>query len=257
MLPTPGVPTVRFCNCDHVRHRFERTGAVGCEDDGSVADARNRNEIALHVIWHRLEQGRVHRDIAAACHHERIAVRGSSDGGRHSDQAIAARPVFDDDLLAPILSEFRADKPRRNVGNAAGFIRDKDADGPVREGLCVNGSGERNENGCGRRDCSEHVVLCYLNSRVLAARVDSRSCQSALVPRPQSIVLPAAALLSIHDGESAGTSSGRHSVHASRRGVNRLNNQHTFGRLAPNARLFADANAPSPPKKVACKCSEN
>jgi hypothetical protein len=44
-------------------------------------------------------------------------------------------------------------------------------------------------------------------------------------------------VLAIRDGDSAGASSSRHSVHANRRGVNRLNIQHTFGRLAPNTRL--------------------
>src|SRR5260221_12438164 len=67
--------------------------------------------------------GRVQRDIAAACHHERIAVRVSPDRGRHGDQAVAVWPVFHDDLVAPILTEFGAYKSRRNVGDTPGRVR--------------------------------------------------------------------------------------------------------------------------------------
>jgi hypothetical protein len=151
-----------LAGCNHIRHRFVRAGAVGREHDGRVADSRDRNEIALDVIWHFLDQSRVQRDIAAAGHHQRIAVRVGPDGGRHRDQAVAAWPVFHDHLMAPIFTEFGADKPRRNVGNPAGRVGDQDANGPVWKCLRLHGSGEGNEK---RRncDCSKHGVLCYLH----------------------------------------------------------------------------------------------
>src|SRR5262249_38713507 len=64
--------------------------------------------------------------------HEGIAVRVRVLGDLHADDAVAARTIVHDGLLAPSFGQLLSDRARGNVGAAPGNDQDDDADRAVR-----------------------------------------------------------------------------------------------------------------------------
>src|SRR5580700_11831843 len=90
---------VCFGSRDDISHRMVSATTVCSEHDGGLANATDWNEVALDIVRHFLDERRVQRNIAPACHHKRIAIRISLHGGRHCNQSVTSSPVFHADLV--------------------------------------------------------------------------------------------------------------------------------------------------------------
>ena len=99
---------------------------------------RDRRKVLFRVVRQLLEETGIGDEVIG--HHEqRVAVRrrlrreiGGNDGPR-------ARPVVDDDLLAPVVGQLGRDGARHHVGKAARREADEKTQWPVRILLRVLG----------------------------------------------------------------------------------------------------------------------
>ena len=109
---------------DQLLDRLERRVGDDGEQQVAARHQRDRLEVALDVVGqlrHHVarDRERADRPHADACSRpaRAFAVEIEPDGER------AAGPVVDDDLLAELLAELRAENARHRVGGAAGGLR--------------------------------------------------------------------------------------------------------------------------------------
>src|SRR5262245_12969428 len=122
--------------------------------------------------------------------------RGLRDRGR-GECAAGAGAVFDDDRLAPALTQGPSDHARRDVGRAAGRKRHDDADRPLREPPLRGCSFRRGDYVCRGDACKEGwpagafhstwmlailTTLRYLSISTRTKRLNS----SGVLPTPSS-----------------------------------------------------------------------
>ena len=131
---------------------YPLTRARNGEDDRG--NARDRQQIALDVIWKLLVLVRMHREGPDGREQKRMVVVGG-DESSNRDEAIAARTIFDQDRLAPAGGQSVCEQSRRNVRSTGGSERHEETNRSRRIGLRRR-AGEALQNAEKRDDCKEN-----------------------------------------------------------------------------------------------------
>src|SRR5258706_16242254 len=97
--------------------------------------ARDRREILNRIVGKFLVQTRIHRYRPDRTEYQRIAIGVRMRADLHTDDAVPARSIVDNDLLSPRFGEFLADDPCRDIRTPAGCDSDDDANGLARIGF--------------------------------------------------------------------------------------------------------------------------
>ena len=126
----------RFRERDELLHGFHRKRRMHDEDVRQGGEARDRHEIADRIERQLLVQARVDGERGGDAE-QRVAV-GRRFGDRFgSVQTARAGTVIDDERLPERLAHALRDHARREIGRAAGALRDDHSDGF--HGKCVAG----------------------------------------------------------------------------------------------------------------------
>src|SRR5690348_10126895 len=112
---------------------------MGHEEQGRYRGQRDRLEVAQWIELHVLLNQRADRECADAAEIEGVAVRWRSDREIRADHAAAARPIIDDDVLAPRFSQLLADDAREDVRGAACRKRENQLEWLRRVGRLLSG----------------------------------------------------------------------------------------------------------------------
>jgi hypothetical protein len=103
---------------------------------------RDRCEIFERVVLEVLVQTIGDDDVAERPHDQRVTVRRRARHQFGADRAGSARPVVDNDLLAPGFAHFLTQQARQDIGVAARCVGHHEADGFCGVRLPGSGPGE-------------------------------------------------------------------------------------------------------------------
>jgi hypothetical protein len=118
---------------DQIRKRSEIHRCRHPDRNDGVGDARDRDDVAVFVGNLVVLVG-VRREASGGREQQRVIVVGS-DEGRDRHEAVAARPVFDDDRLSPARREPLGEQACADVGAGPRSKRHDEFDGVVGPGL--------------------------------------------------------------------------------------------------------------------------
>jgi hypothetical protein len=138
-------PGLRLRSGNHVRDGVVGRADMRREHERRVAHHRDGRKVALDVVGHLFEHGRIDRHVPAGCHDHGVAVGRGLRRRRHGDETIAAGPVLHQHLLAPGFRQLGAEDARGNVGDAARGIGHQDVDGLGRVILGLRGRRAKND----------------------------------------------------------------------------------------------------------------
>ena len=119
--PKDRLPGLALRLRDHVGQRLERRIGAHQQDIGRRGQQRNRREILEGVVGKFRIQERI-GGVAAGHDDQRVAVGRRGHQRLRGDHAARARPVFDDDGLAPLPGDHIAQRARQDIDPAAGRI---------------------------------------------------------------------------------------------------------------------------------------
>ena len=165
--PTPGMTHPRRILLhprDQLRQRVGFEGLAPDQHQRIGVDHGDRQEILLGVERQRLVERHVGRDLQIV-DEQGVAVGRRARDALAGDVGAAAADVLDDEVLAELGRELRADLPRHLVGRAARRIGHDDGDRPRRIGLRVC-DGDASE--CCERDRENMSFHLFSQSRNLS-----------------------------------------------------------------------------------------
>ncbi len=143
-MPLPGgreveLARIRLGVGNELLHGVGRHRRIDDEHIGDARDEDHRDEVLDVVVRHLRIQARIDRVRADRAHFERVAVGRRLGDEFRADVAARARPIVDDDALAPGFGEVLRDLAGENVGGAARRKRHDEADRLRRigGGLCA------------------------------------------------------------------------------------------------------------------------
>ena len=153
----------RAAQRDEFLHRPDRQSRIDQQAEWIVGGLGDRHEILERVVRQFLVDVRVHGQRARHGMHQRIAVGFGFGDGFHADDAVRARAVFHDYLLAHGLGNLLPDGARDDVRPRSRRLRHDDADGTVRIILCLRRRVHGNQQSrCAGPHCKQNAFHLYL-----------------------------------------------------------------------------------------------